>query len=161
LVLKLIYDYSDGKTPEEQTKQILAVAPFPGQKSTENNAIPPYNTSDFKLPTPITPITPPFSPSTTKPHPSTEENDLIDFGQIDNRTNSGPPAAHLPTDLKLAQTKHNGQQQKDLEDALSATSISPPPPTGALVDFHDDLKSTLKREDTDTKSVDEFVDAES
>jgi hypothetical protein len=61
---------------------------------------------------------------------------------------------------------NGGQQQKDLEQTLRSTSTSPPPNKGSLIDFHDDLKkdlpevNKLKRQDTDTNSMDEFVDAE-
>jgi hypothetical protein len=65
------------------------------------------------------------------------------------------------------QTQNNGQQQKELEQTLRSTSTSPPPEKGVLIDFHEDLKSNLpgeqhklKRQDTDTQSLDEFVDAE-
>lgn len=72
------------------------------------------------------------------------------------------PADHFPADLKAAQTEQNGVRQIELERTLNSTSTSPPPPTGALIDFQRDLKGalpTLKRTTTDG-SVDEFVDAE-
>ena len=129
----------------------MAVAPIlRGQKLTEKNIIPPLRHSSEQHS--------PFSVATTaKSHPSTEENDLIDFGQ-----NEGP-AAHFPADLKAAQTDNNGQQEKDLEHTLRSAGISLPRPTDALIDFHEDLKRNipvLKRESTDG-SIDEFVDAES
>jgi hypothetical protein len=64
-----------------------------------------------------------------------------------------------------------GQEQKDLEETLRSTSTKLQPGNhGSLIDFHDDVKknlpavdgehNTLKRQDTDTQSLDEFVDAE-
>jgi len=88
---------------------------------------------------------------------------------------TAPPAIppHFPSDLKLAQSQNNGQKQRELEKTLRSTSTSPPPENQtSILDFHNDLQknlpsttmspstSTLKREDTDTKSIDEFVDAE-
>ena len=66
---------------------------------------------------------------------------------------------------------NNGQLQKDLEETLRSTSTEPQPGNqGSLIDFHDDVKkdlpvmdgehNKLKRQDTDTQSLDEFVDAE-
>ena len=60
--------------------------------------------------------------------------------------------------------QNNGQQQKDLEQTLQSTGTSDRN-KGSLLDLHDDLKeqptvNRLKRQDTDTKSLDEFVDAE-
>jgi hypothetical protein len=92
-----------------------------------------------------------------------QEHDLIDFGQHDAPEVQQPL---IPADLHAAQTQNNGQQQKDLEQMLRSTSTSPPPNKESLIDFHDDLKRglpdihTLKRQDTDTQSVDEFVDAQ-
>jgi hypothetical protein len=146
----------DGKTFEEQNRQILDIIPIlPGQKSGESNQIPPQ--------------TKPAAPKTSAPktQPSAE-NDLIDFGQNDGPIGQSSPP-ELPADLAAAQTANNGQQQKDLENMLRSTSTSPPPDgQSPLIDFHDDLKKNLpslnaqalKRQDTDTSSMDEFVDAQ-
>jgi hypothetical protein len=90
---------------------------------------------------------------------ATQKNDLIDFGQ-----NEG---SLIPADLKAAQTENDGQKQKDLENTLKSTSTSSK--EGPLIDFQQDLKANLpeaeqhrlKRQDTDTNSLDEFVDAQS
>jgi hypothetical protein len=74
----------------------------------------------------------------------------------------------VPTDLRAAQTQNNGEKQKDLENTLRKTSTPPNPDRnkGSLIDYHEELKKelpdrhNLKRQDTDTQSLDEFVDAE-
>ncbi|KAH8602681.1 hypothetical protein B0O99DRAFT_697133 [Bisporella sp. PMI_857] len=157
----------DGTTPEEITKQILAVTPIlPGQKVNKTNEIPPPYTHIEPAPAAALP-----SASSTNPPPQTPEDDLIDFGQNDATPTAShpPPPSHFPSDLKLAQTENNGQQQKDLEKNLRETSISPPPRNPGLADFHEDLRKDMPpigqpvpliREDTDTNSLDEFLDAE-
>ena len=94
-----------------------------------------------------------------------QESDLIDFGQNDDSAIQQPP---VPADLHAAQTQNHGQQQKALEQTLQATATQtyPDKNVGSLIDYHDDLKkelpvvNKLKRQDTDTHSLDEFVDAE-
>jgi len=145
----------DGDTPEKQTAQILAVAPIlRGQIRKEKNPIPPpHHRSESYIST--------HAPEKRQNPPT---DDLIDFGQLENT----PPQSHLPADLLAAQTKNNGQQQRDLEGLLKSTSTPPPPGNqGSLIDFHEDLKkglpkteNALRRQDTDTQSLDEFVDAE-
>jgi hypothetical protein len=71
----------------------------------------------------------------------------------------------IPADLNAAQTHKNDQQQKDREQTLGSASQSLARNNGGtLIDFHEDLKkdlpSTLQRQDTDTQSLDEFLDAE-
>ncbi|TAQ88036.1 hypothetical protein B7494_g3657 [Chlorociboria aeruginascens] len=137
----------DGTTPEQQTQQILAVTPIlQGQQSQEKNPIPPQHQK-----TKSEPVSKP-SPAPTHQEP---QSDLIDFGQNE-------PASSQP-----ASATSKSQEQKDLEQTLLETSTSQN--HGSLLDFHDDLKSSLpamqpqvslKRSDTDTKSEDEFVDAE-
>jgi len=150
---------SDGSTPQKQTEQILAVTPIlRGQLRIEKNPIPPPHTRSESSTT-----IPKITASHPPPQPSDAENDLIDFGQNDS------PAPQMPTDLHAAQTNNNGQQQKNLEHTLRSTSTERKA-QGSLIDFHDDLKrdlptmdghgAPLKRHDTDTSSLDEFVDAE-
>jgi hypothetical protein len=70
---------------------------------------------------------------------------------------------HQPSDLQAAQTRNDGQGQKDMEQMLASTSTTQQGQgQGPLVDFHIDMHNslpqvTLKRSDT---SEDEFVDAE-
>ncbi|KAG9248512.1 hypothetical protein BJ878DRAFT_15763 [Calycina marina] len=157
----------NGKNSEEIKKQILAAVPIlPGQKANEKNSIPPPHTKpEIVSPQPARPAAPVA--------PKAAEGDLIDLGG-DSATPavSSKPVqvvpSHFPSDLKVAQTQNNGQQQKDLEDTLRATSTSPSADQqqSSLNDFHRDLFKNLspapglKSEDTDTKSVDEFLDAE-
>lgn len=167
---------SDGASPQEQTEQILAVYPIlPGQKSTEKNHIPPQHHQHTEqanpIPTPApVPAVAPAAPATLLPQEKDKEN-LIDL-----RSDSPAPAQsqHVPADLQAAQAQHNGQQQKNLERTLQSTSTAQGQTQGSLIDFQDDLRkdlpaatdaqgtatSALYRQDTDTHSVDEFVDAE-
>lgn len=135
----------DGKTPQEQVEQILSIIPIlPGQKPSEKNRIPEYN-----------------SPAPVKAAPPAGD-DLIDFGQNDT-----PPHPQVPADLRATQTENNGQQQKDLESRLRSTSTGKAQGQGGLIDFQEDMKESLppggqklKRTDTETQSVDEFQDAQ-
>lgn len=145
----------NGTTPQQQTEQILAITPIlRGQSSNEKNPIPPHHPQTYSAQ--------PNQVAAPQPKHPAPQVDLIDFGQHDGQTQQ----PLIPADLKAAQTLNGGQQQKDLEQTLRSTSTSPPPNEGSLIDFHDDLKkdlpevNTLKRQDTDTKSMDEFVDAE-
>lgn len=78
-----------------------------------------------------------------------ESGDLIDFGQSDT------PPAQIATSA-------------DIEQTLRSTSTKPGDNQGSLIDFQEDLKSSLpsvnqklKRQDTETNSLDEFLDAQS
>ena len=167
---------SDGDTPQKQTEQILAVYPIlPGQKPTEKNRIPPQhhqpteqvNPVPVPAPAPVSAAAAPV-PAPLPPQEKDKEN-LIDFS-----SESPAQYQHVPADLHAAQTQNNGQRQKDLEHTLQSTSTVQGQHQNSLIDFHDDLKrdlpaatetpgaatSTLYRQDTDTHSLDEFVDAE-
>src|SRR6476469_9994056 len=126
---------SDGATPEEQAKQILAVAAIlPGQQSAETNRIPPMQSRESHDGRP---------PTTTDTQPQTTENDLIDFGSTNSTTTTAIPS-HFPSNLKLAQTQNNGQQQRELEQTLKSTSTSPPPGNQkSIIDFHGDVKGDV------------------
>jgi hypothetical protein len=146
---------SDASTPGKQTEQILAVTPIlRGQKATEKNPIPPPRTrSESYTSTKVLAKQP-------DPHPADEQGDLIDFGQNENHS-PGTSA-----DLQPAQMHNNGHPQQDLEATLRSTS-QPPRTDSPLIDFHEDVKKslpssglTLRRQDTDSHSVDEFVDAQ-
>ncbi len=101
-----------------------------------------------------------------QPQVPAQPADLIDFGQ--DNVPQVQQQHFVPADLLAAQIQNNGQQQKDLEHTLNSTSTPPNPErkTGSLIDYHEDLKkdlpaiAKLQRQDTDTQSVDEFVDAE-
>ncbi|KAL3424870.1 oxysterol binding protein [Phlyctema vagabunda] len=158
----------DGTTPQQQAEQILAVTPIlPGQKATKVAGIPSYTHREPQ---------PEATTAATQVQPPPAEDNLIDFGDSTPAapaaqpvtTTSPPPAPHFPPDLQAAQTQNGGAEQKNLEQLLQSTS-NERGKKDSLIDFHDDLKRdlppvntpTLLREDTDTKSVDEFVDARS
>jgi len=155
----------DGDSPQKQTEQILAVtAIVKGQKSQRDSTMqipPPHHRSESAQKVPQRAPAP--QPA---PEPPAEGSDLIDFGQHESRPQSSiQPAPHLPNDLQVAQTQNGGIQQKQLEQTLLSTSIQPAN-DGPLIDFHQDFRrvlpdgTVLKRHDTETKSLDEFVDAE-
>ncbi|TGO69433.1 hypothetical protein BOTNAR_0011g00500 [Botryotinia narcissicola] len=162
----------DGASPQEQTEQILAVYPIlPGQKFTEKNRIPPQHHQHTEQADPLPPTIPVAAAPVSIPSQEKDKENLIDLG----RESPAPvQSQHVPADLLAAQTQNNGQQQKDLERILQSTSTVQGQNQGPLIDFHDDLRkdlpaatdtqgtatSTLYRKDTDTQSVDEFVDAE-
>lgn len=137
----LTYD-SDAPTPAEQTKQILAVAPIlSGQHGNEKNPIPPFHPQSVAGQPAAVAAAPAQQPPVTT-------GDLIDFGQ------SSTPARTAAA--------------IDIEQTLRSTSTSQPGSNqGPLLNFHEDLQSNipavdqkLKRQDTETQSVDEFLDAE-
>jgi len=168
----------DGKTAKEQVEQILAVTPIlPGQKSNQENAIPPQHSSA----TPQTSKAPSAAAG-----PSATERDTVDNGQKDtqqsqpSQQSQSSQLPRLPSDLRTAQVQNNGKQQKDLESTLRSTSTSEHS-QGPLLDLHNDLRRdlpsagssveaqrktgdesvNLKRHDTGSSNADEFVDAES
>ena len=192
---------SDGSTPAKQTEQILAITPIlPGQKPTERNRIPKRSESLLSIRSKVHSVAnenkDPSSEQAQPPTHPQEPADLIDFGQNNSTSAQAPPTLTplqhqipnqnqerpapvqlAPTDLHLAQTLNGGQKQKDLEDELKNTSVSPPPKGDALTNLEKDLKQdlpsvgnadvkekkpaavSLKKENTDD-SDDEFMDAE-
>ena len=121
---------SDGATPEEKTKQILAVAPIlKGQTASQNN----------KAASPQKAQPAPQPPSQPQPQQQpTSSNDLIDFGQSDSL-----PASSVPE-------RNSSLQQQTMQQPANAPSgLQEPLMPG----------QPLKRVDTLTKDLDEFVDA--
>jgi oxysterol-binding protein-related protein 8 len=117
-----------------------------GQQGNEKNPIPPFHPNSAAQKSTGAGAT------TSKPkaeQPSAEMGDLIDFGQNDE-----------PQTQTTAPT--------DVEQILRSTSTSNPgDDQGPLIDFHEGMKSdlpkvgqNLKRQDTETQSIDEFVDAQ-
>ncbi|QSZ31241.1 hypothetical protein DSL72_000804 [Monilinia vaccinii-corymbosi] len=152
----------DGDTPQKQMEQILAVYPIlPGQKCTEKNHIPPQHHQHIEQAKPVPEPVQAAAPVSLHPQEKDKEN-LTDFS-----SDSPVPAQYqqIPVDLHAAQTPNNDQQQKDLERILQSTSTVQGQHQSSLINFHDDLKKDLPvatdtRRDTDTQSLDEFVDAE-
>jgi hypothetical protein len=162
---------------EKSTAENSTTTSSPPQSATSQNFPQAPSTSSgntIAYPSPIS--TPKAGPvSSSKAVPVSSGNDLVDFGQ-----NDGPPVApsqqptiqsQMPADLYAAQTQNGGQQQKELENILHSTGTIKEN-EGGLIDFHRDLRkelpgnqsteaALLKKRDTDTDSVDEFVDAES
>jgi len=135
--------YSDAATPAEQTEQILSIYPIvTGQKVNDSNRIPPHipqHKSSVLEPTHQ------IDADNTKPN-----DDLIDFGQNDDTTAGQSPAAA---------DSSNHSKVGEIQNLLESTQT--PPPGGALIDFHEDIKKdlpTIKRSDTE-ESHDEFHDA--
>lgn len=72
----------------------------------------------------------------------------------------------VPEDLAHAQTYNGGQAQKELEEQLRASESTPKPHSGALKDFHNEMRENLpgakpsmnREESTDSS---DFVDAKS
>ncbi|EPE28032.1 Oxysterol-binding protein-like protein [Glarea lozoyensis ATCC 20868] len=168
---------AEKSTTENSTATAATATPSP-PPSTQNLPPAPLASAGNTKATPSPISTPKAAPiSSPKVAPISHENDLVDFGQND----SAPPQksaiqSQMPADLYAAQTQNGGQKQKELEQTLLSTSTSRENQGGPLLDFHDDLKrdlpaggtetekarhAALLRKDTDTDSLDEFVDAES
>ena len=163
----------DGKTPEEQSKQIEAIYPIvDGQKADERHAViaPRAPVKDDSFEKALKPE------ESAKPAAEDESEDLIDFGQHDEK----PPAAAPPVtteksggDSKSEVKEEDRPKPKgEITDLLSTTGKSAP--DGPLIDFHEDMKKavppssstapppvgTIKRADSAEESADEFHDAE-
>lgn len=163
--IALTHPYSDGPTPEKQCEQILAIYPIlKGQKPVSRHSIPPRGS-----------VSGHSSRQPPAEQPAADQGgDLIDFGQNDPH----PPASNQPEvkpeskpdpnlDAKPGSEQENRpvldayhKSTADIQSMLSHTGS--PAPGGPLIDFHQDIKTTLpaglKRADT-TESSDEFVDA--
>lgn len=122
----------DGKTPEEQTKQILQIAAIiPGQDLQRRFSIPSRKNSRESVPRSQ-------APSSSKPQTI---DDLIDFGE------NNPPNNfhHEPASMDDYHEHPPGLQQP----------LQPSGHAGGMTD------TSLMRKDSETQDVDEFVDAES
>ena len=122
---------SDGPTPEAKVKQILAIAPIlPGQTVSQTHSR--SHQSNGSVPRPSEHADEAPSQS-SQPHPT---SDLIDFGQ------SSQP---------VQQQQHSSNQHL-LESQHTTQGLQQP--------LEPDDRIPIKRQDTITKEVDEFVDAE-
>ncbi|KAK0735010.1 Oxysterol-binding protein [Lasiosphaeria miniovina] len=138
----------DGATPEKQVAQIMAIYPIVKGQKWENPMVIPSRGSMSR----------PTSSSASVPRKgsfSQGDGDLIDFGQRDS-SSTGQKQAPPPLDPSHRSTT-------EIQTLLSATGRTDAHGGGPLIDFHEDLKSSLpadlKRTDTD-ESNDEFVDAQ-
>ncbi|KAK3382311.1 hypothetical protein B0T24DRAFT_7179 [Lasiosphaeria ovina] len=138
----------DGATPEKQAAQIMAIYPIVKGQKWENPMVIPSRGSMSR----------PTSSSASVPQKgsfSQGDGDLIDFGQRDS-SSTEQKQAPPPLDPSHRSTA-------EIQTLLSATGRTDAHGGGPLIDFHEDLKSSLpadlKRTDTD-ESNDEFVDAQ-
>ena len=120
---------SDGATPEEKAKQILAVVPIiKGQGQTASQSTKAASPEQAQ-------------PAPSQPQPQqqpTSSNDLIDFGQSNSL-----PASSVPD-------RNSSLQQQTMQQPTNAPSgLQEPLMPG----------QPLRRVDTLTKDLDEFVDA--
>lgn len=122
---------SDGSTPEAKVKQILAIAPIlPGQPKFQTHLRSHQSNGSAPRPSEHTDGAPSQS---SQPHPT---SDLIDFGQ------SSQPA----------QQQQQSSNQHVLESQHTTQGLQKP--------LQPEIGIPIKRQDTITKEVDEFVDAE-
>ncbi|OIW34546.1 hypothetical protein CONLIGDRAFT_9937 [Coniochaeta ligniaria NRRL 30616] len=145
----------DGPTPEKQTEQILAIYPILKAEQHPIEQHPAEQRPTEQRPTEQRPT----EQRPAEPPAAGAGDDLIDFGQNDAQ----PPAPKQP-ELKPEERPAidaNHKSTAEIQALLSQTGS--PAPGGPLIDFHQDLKTTLpaglKRADT-TESSDEFVDAQ-
>ncbi|ELR05004.1 hypothetical protein VC83_05109 [Pseudogymnoascus destructans] len=104
-------------------------------------------------PVPVTAQGAPIHPAPYAPVPATAQG--------------GPvyPTQHvpLPADLLAAQVEQGGRAQRQMESTLVETATGDSGKPGSqspLLDFHKDLNQSLRRIDSDTRGIDEFIDAE-
>lgn len=145
--------YSDGPTPADQIKQILAVTPIlKGQTSCERNPIP-------------------LSRQTRESLESNRSHALQHSPVLESHQPLIPEASALPAVLPSPRNELNDptpvpadlQAQQEVERRLAETATGAKATPGLLLDFHKGLGEALpavKRVDSETKSLDEFVDAE-
>ncbi|MCJ1413418.1 hypothetical protein MMC19_007523 [Ptychographa xylographoides] len=138
----------NGATPEEKTKQILAVAPIlNGQDTSKVTQV------SSQKPQPPNPAQSPQQPQPAPPAQSTLPSRPVQPTQPDTISSQQPPAP---------------KKQDDLID-FGDEPLRPPPPnthftedTFSQVGLQDPLQTghPIKRKDTNSEEVDEFVDAD-
>lgn len=140
---QLTFRYSDGATPEEQTKQILAIYPILPDDDTGVSM--PASRKAASSTTSSVPTT------RSTPQREAASEDLIDFGQ----NGSAVPAVTVSEADSGAEN-----QSSEIENMLKSTGK--PAPGGPLIDFHEDMRTELKGvKRSDTLESEEFHDAES
>ncbi|KAF2494247.1 putative oxysterol binding protein [Lophium mytilinum] len=136
----------DGKTPEEQTKQILRIAAIlPGQDAPNRRFSIPSRKSSFDSGAKSAHQHPPSHPPQQHPEPA----DLIDFGG-----DAATPAKNASS----AQQPHHVDQVQGLQNPLVPTQNHAVPQKQTQTRG---LEHTLVRTDSETGGSEEFVDAES
>lgn len=160
---------SDGKTPEEQTKQILQIhAILPGQKPERQFNIPSRTNSLNRVPT----ITSTKNAQSESHHlPTSEEevtNDLTGL-KLDDKL---APSNSLPRDVKTVDAQNQPITPIHKPTSVSTTisedrkaDIAQELPPSKLLHSNPknetNLNDALRRKDSETQEDDEFHDAES
>lgn len=150
--------FRNGNTPEQITNQILAIAPIvPGQKLSheskqppsapanqpERSAPPPTNQPQRNAPPPA-----PARAPAPAPYHGGGGNDLIDFG--------GGPTAPAPGQHVIQQPVGGNRGLMDDDHHINHANASK---GGLLNALSPDGSYPIRRTDTHTNEVDEFVDA--
>jgi len=131
---------SDGQTPEAKTKQILAIAPILKGQRPSQQPQPPQQSQAAQSQHAQSPPQPQQQPPQAQ-HQSAENSDLIDFGPADSQATSIPP-------------RNSSLQQQPVQQTVQQ-------PMNAPAGLQEPMQpgQPLKRVDTLTKDLDEFVDA--
>jgi hypothetical protein len=157
---------SDGKTPEEITKQILQVAAIlPGQKPDERFSIPSRKNTSTTIPTSeeTAQVTNPETHTTenepTKAEPTTT-SDVHSIPTPNFQTIPPTPANAKYTNKVIsgADIDGSGAEAKDLVPDMAGLDIIGK--SGRTLSSATNEKATLKRLDSQTSELDEFYDAE-
>lgn len=138
----LTYPQSTGKTPDEISKQVLAIAPIvPGQKASDTTP-----TTQEEAPKPVAASQPAPATKSATPAPSESfaspetSTNLIDFG------NSNPTTTHTEPSQKSRDQAASVQKSSALDDMSS---------------LREPLQPVIHRYDSIEGGEETFVDAES
>lgn len=168
----MLISQSDGKTPEEQVKQILQIhAVLPGQKPDRQFNIPSRTNSLNPTQTPAS--TRNIQPVKSEPQhlPASEKEVISDFTNL--KLDDGlAPRNSLPRDVKIVDTQNQPitptHKHKSVPDTISNERkeeiAQELPPSKLLHSNPKDEASkndALRRKDSETQEEDEFHDAES
>lgn len=154
------------QAPAAQAAPVYPVAPVPVPGVTQGAPI--YTTAP--VPPPVTTQEAPVYPTAPVPPPAATQGVPVyptphaPVPATAQRASASPtPHVPLPADLLAAQVENGGRAQNQIEATLAETATGNNGKLGSqspLLDFHKDLGQSLKRADSDTRSLDEFVDAE-
>ncbi|KAF2458292.1 putative oxysterol binding protein [Lineolata rhizophorae] len=161
----------DGKTPAEQTRQILQIAAIlPGHDPHRRFSIPSRKTSLETVPR-ATHHAHSKSPLDASKHVGEHSSsadgpseDLIDFGQHDASASAAPPPKRQEL---FSRESYSGfgdpERQPTPQPAGLQAPLVPTPAAGAKAPPHErpDSRNSIMRQDSQSDELDEFVDAES
>ena len=146
-------DFSDGKTPEEITKQILAIVPIlPGQKHSQAGGTPEQNALQSGPAGPVPPRK--YAVNNTaagKGGPAADNPNLIDF-------NEPAPAASNPGSSGPVDHLSDQMAGTNLMEPMKPTASTPQAPAAAA-NGSDARGNPIKRIDSSTGEGDAFFDA--